>query len=90
MERENVCDSQENDVRRRCAAIVNHRAIVKMLRVVNLLCVVFLVRRGPLGKVSLEIFKFGLQNSPTKKGTWWVTCLKFSIALEIFNPGGRS
>ena len=48
-ERESVCNSQENGVRTRCATIVNHRAIVKILRVVNLLCVVFLVRRGPLG-----------------------------------------
>ena len=49
LERENVCNSQENDVRTRCATIVNHRAIVKILRVVNLQRVVFLVRRGPLG-----------------------------------------
>ena len=51
-ERENVCNSQENGVRSRCTAIVNHcdRAIVKILRVVNLLRVVFLVRRGPLGR----------------------------------------
>ena len=48
-ERENVCNSQENGVRTRCAAIVNHSAVVKILRVVNLLRVVFLVRRGPLG-----------------------------------------
>ena len=52
-ERENVCNSQENGVRTRRAAIVNHRAIVKILRVVNLLCVVFLVRRGPLGICDL-------------------------------------
>ena len=32
-----------------CAAIVNHPAILKILHVVNLLRVVFLVRRGPLG-----------------------------------------
>ena len=36
-ERENVCDSQENGVRTRGVAIVNHRAIAKILRVVNLL-----------------------------------------------------
>ena len=48
-ERENVCNSQENGVRTRCAAIVNHRAIVEILHVVNLLRVVFLVRWGPLG-----------------------------------------
>ena len=48
-ERENVCNSQENGVRTRCAAIVNHRAIVQILRVVNLLRVVFLVQRGPWG-----------------------------------------
>ena len=47
-ERENVSNSQENGVCTRCAAIVNHRALVKILRVVNLLRVVFLVRRGPL------------------------------------------
>ena len=40
---------QENGVRTRCAAIVNHRAIVEILRIVNLLRVVFSVRRGPLG-----------------------------------------
>ena len=49
LERENVCNSQENGVRARCAAIVNHPAVLKILRVVNLLRVVFLVRRGPLG-----------------------------------------
>ena len=48
-ERENVCNSQENGVRTKCAAIVNHRAIVTILRVVNLLRAVFLVRRGPWG-----------------------------------------
>ena len=45
----NVCNSQENGVRTRCAAIVNHPAVLKRLRVVNLLRVVFLVWRGPLG-----------------------------------------
>ena len=48
-DRESVCNLQENGVRTRCAAIVNHRAVLKILRVVNLLRVVFLVRRGPLG-----------------------------------------
>ena len=47
--RENVCNSQETGVRTRRAAIVNHPAVLKILRVVNLLRVVFLVRRGPLG-----------------------------------------
>ena len=60
----NVCHSQENGVRTRRAAIVNHRAIVKILRVVNLLRVVFLVRWGPLGnlqshlKTSISLEKF--------------------------------
>ena len=49
LERKNVCNSQESGVRTRCAAIVNHPAVLKILRVVNLLRVVFLVRRGPLG-----------------------------------------
>ena len=48
-ERENVCNSQENGARTRCAAIVNRKVIVQILRVVNLLRVVFLVRQGPLG-----------------------------------------
>ena len=47
-------NSQENGVRTRCAAIVNHPAVLKILRVVNLLRVVFLVRRGPLGVLSEE------------------------------------
>ena len=51
-ERKNVCNSQESGVRRRCAAIVNHPAVLKILRVVNLLRVVFLVREGPLGKAG--------------------------------------
>ena len=38
-----------NRVRTRRAAIVNHPAVLKILRVVNLLRMVFLVRRGPLG-----------------------------------------
>ena len=54
-ERKNVCNSQENGVRTRCAAIVNHPAVLKILRVVNLLRVVFLVRRGPLG--TSQIFQ---------------------------------
>ena len=48
-ERKNVCNSQENGVHTRRAAIVNHPAVLKRLRVVNLLRIVFLVRRGPLG-----------------------------------------
>ena len=47
-ERENVCNSQEKGVRARCAAIVNHPAVLKILRVVNLLRL-FLVWWGPLG-----------------------------------------
>ena len=54
LERENVCNSQENGVRTRHAAIVNHPAVLKILRVVNLLRVVFLVRRGPLGVQKRE------------------------------------
>ena len=52
-ERKNVCNSQENGVRTRRAAIVNHPAILKVLRVVNLLRIVFLVRRGPLGMMHI-------------------------------------
>ena len=48
--RKNVCNSQETGVRTRRVEIVNHPAVLKILRVVNLLRVVFLVRRGPLGK----------------------------------------
>ena len=48
-ERKNVCNSQESGVRTRCAAIVNHPAVLKIVRVVNLLRVLFLVRRGSLG-----------------------------------------
>ena len=36
-ERKNVCDSEENGVRTRCAAIVNRYAIVNLLRRANLL-----------------------------------------------------
>ena len=54
LERENVCNSQEMVSHTRGAAIVNHRAIVKILRVVNLLRVVFLVRLGPLGSRALR------------------------------------
>ena len=45
VERKNVCNSQKNGVRTRCAAIVNHPAILKILHALNLLRVVFLVRR---------------------------------------------
>ena len=55
-EREDVCNSQANSVCTRCAAIVNHRAIVEILRVVNLLRIVFLVRQGPLGTPSPGLF----------------------------------
>ena len=47
--RKNVCNSQENRVRTSSAAVVNHPAVLKILRVVNLLRVVFLVRQGPWG-----------------------------------------
>ena len=70
-ERENVCNSQENDVRTRCAAIVNHRAIVKILRVVNLLRVVFLVRRRPLGnspQISSPPPPLSWENPPPSPG----------------------
>ena len=40
-ERNNVCNSQENGVRGRCTAIVNHPAVLKILRIVNLLRVLF-------------------------------------------------
>ena len=49
LERENVSNFQENGVHRRRAAIVNHSAVVNSLHVGNLLRVLFLVRRGPLG-----------------------------------------
>ena len=52
--RKNVCNSQEDGVRTRCAAIVNQPAVLKILRVVNLLRVVFFVRRGPLGKCEMK------------------------------------
>ena len=57
--RKNVCNSQETGVRTRRAAIVNHPAVLKILRVVNLLRVVFLVRRGPLGMKSIFCNNFG-------------------------------
>ena len=34
----------------RCAAIVNQSAVLTSLQVVNLLCVVFIVQRGRLGR----------------------------------------
>ena len=49
-ERKNVCNSLENDVRTRCAAIANHSAIVNLLRVVNLVRVLILLRQGALGR----------------------------------------
>ena len=59
MRGQNVCNSQENGVRTRCAAIENHPAVLKILRVVNLLRVVFLVRRGPLGSRPPERSSLG-------------------------------
>ena len=41
-----------NVVSTRCAAIVNHSAIVNLLGVANVLCIVFLVRQGPLGEIA--------------------------------------
>ena len=55
LKRKNVCNSQENRVRTSCAVIVNHPAVLKILRVVNVLPVVFLVRRGPLGRKHWEM-----------------------------------
>ena len=48
-ERTDVCNSQENGVRTRCAAIVNHYVTVNLLRRVIDYGAVFLVRRGALG-----------------------------------------
>ena len=48
LERENVCDFQENGARTRRAAIVNRSAVVNSLRVL------FLVRRGPLGNAGIS------------------------------------
>ena len=45
----------QHSVRPRCAAIVNHSAIVNSLCVANLLRVVFLVRQGPLGSLQKKI-----------------------------------
>ena len=47
--RKNVCNSQETGVRTRCAAIANHPAVLKILRVVNLLRVVFFSTAGSFG-----------------------------------------
>ena len=69
-ERENVCNSQENGVCTRRAAIANHRAIVKTLRVVNLLRVVFLVRRGPLGRALSKFYRCGA--SEEKQRFWTI------------------
>ena len=52
-ERKNVCNSQESGVRTRCAAMVNHPAVLKIVRVVNLLRVLVLVQRGPLGSAEI-------------------------------------
>ena len=68
-ERKNVCNSRENGVRTRCAAIVNHPAVLKILRVVNSLRVVNLVRRGPLG-LCLQEIRPGLLPPPQKKITY--------------------
>ena len=57
LERKNVCNSQENGIHTRCATIVNHPAVLKILRVVNLLRVVFLVRRGPSLKTLTSLNK---------------------------------
>ena len=65
LERENVCNFQENGVPTRDAAIVNHSAIVNSLRVVNLLRVLFLVRRGPLGWRAYEV-EGAIPPPPTK------------------------
>ena len=55
LEREKICNFQENSARTRCAAAVNHNAVVNSLRVENLLRVAFLVRQGPLGTLNCNI-----------------------------------
>ena len=65
-EGKNVCNSQEKfGVHTRRAAIVNHPAVLEILRVVNLLRVVFLVRRGPLGSPEVP------QTSPEVSPFLW-------------------
>ena len=55
----NVCNAKENGVCTRRAAIVNHSAIANWLRVVHLLSVVLLVRRGasPVSKKAPIVSK---------------------------------
>ena len=40
--------------------------------------------------ILLEVLNLDLQSSPTNIGVWWAACLKFSVSLEYFSPGGRS
>ena len=48
-ERKNVCNSQENGVRTRCAAIANHYSIVNLLRRVIYYGLVFFSTAGSFG-----------------------------------------
>ena len=68
LERKHVCNSQENGVRTRRTAIVNHSTIVNSLRVVNLLCVLLLVQWGPLGCSR------GHERGAFVKGRAWRVC----------------
>ena len=84
-EMKNVCNFQEIGVRTRCAAIVNHPAVLKILRVVNLLRVLFLVRRGPLGTLP----EFTVRSS--LKSPWRITapCNLYITAPKINCPKQR-
>ena len=79
-ERKNVCNSQENGVRTRCAAIVNHPAVLKRPRVVNLPRVVFLVRRGSFG--------YREPPPPESKIELWVP--KSTVDTQILENTGKS
>ena len=83
-ERKNVCNSQENGVRTRCTAVVNHPAILKILRVVNLVREVFLVRRGPLGFLA-EKKKTTTKNGG-HRGKISVVDMAFLVFIGFFYP----
>ena len=69
-ERKNVCNSQENGVRTRCAAIAIHYAIVNLLRRVNLLQRSIFSTAGSFGYV--QFVQLHLQELMVESKMQWV------------------
>ena len=87
-ERKNVCNSQENGVHTRCAAIVNHHAIANALRRVNLLRCSIFSTAGSLGHFRFQEKKQGKegQGSASNNSAICTMCWAFATVIAAHAP----